>query len=185
MDQNTTPNNNVTIPTAPRSSVAAGLLGIFLGGFGAHNWYLGQKTKGLIHICLTGGGFVIMILGSILVGLGAGSRIALFVALGGFLAFIAYIAVLGSSIWGLVEGIMLLIQGDAGLAAKGYTVAAPVAYTQPAQPAQDAQPAQPAETPAASSASTDSAKPASTSTSTSKSSAKSDSKKSPKSSSKK
>lgn len=142
MEQNNpTPTNNVMAPTGVKSSVAAGLLGIFLGAFGAHNWYLNQKTKGIIHLCLTCGGFIVMMLGSVLLGLGASSRLPFFVILGGLLAFVAYIAMLGSGIWGLVEGIILLAQGDAGLAAKGYTVAAPMTYAQPAQPAQPTQPA--------------------------------------------
>ena len=58
--------------------------------------------------------------------------------------FLSYIAIMGSGIWGFVEGIIILVQGDAALAAKGYTVAAPVAYAQPAQPAQPAAPATPA-----------------------------------------
>ena len=134
MDQNNTTSNNTFATTGVKSSVAAGLLGIFLGAFGAHNWYLGQKTKGIIHICLTGGGFIVMMLGSILLGLGASAHMAVPALLGGFLAFIAYIAMLGSGIWGLVEGIILLAQGDAALAAKGYTVATPVSYNQPTQP---------------------------------------------------
>lgn len=147
MEQNNpTPTNNVMAPTGVKSSVAAGLLGIFLGAFGAHNWYLNQKTKGIIHLCLTCGGFIVMMLGSVLLGLGASSRLPFFAILGGLLAFVAYIAMLGSGIWGLVEGIILLAQGDAGLAAKGYTVAAPMTYAQPTQPVQPAQPATPAAT---------------------------------------
>ncbi len=147
MEQNNpTPTNNVMAPTGVKSSVAAGLLGIFLGAFGAHNWYLNQKTKGIIHLCLTCGGFIVMMLGSVLLGLSASSRLPFFAILGGLLAFVAYIAMLGSGIWGLVEGIILLAQGDAGLAAKGYTVAAPMTYAQPTQPVQPAQPATPAAT---------------------------------------
>ena len=45
-----------------KSATTAGLLGIFLGTVGAHNWYLGEKTKGIIHVCITGGGFLLMII---------------------------------------------------------------------------------------------------------------------------
>ena len=37
----------------PKSATTAGLLGIFLGAFGAHNWYLGEKNKGIAHVCMT------------------------------------------------------------------------------------------------------------------------------------
>lgn len=37
----------------PKSKIAAGLLGIFLGAFGAHNFYLGFSTKAVIQLLLT------------------------------------------------------------------------------------------------------------------------------------
>ena len=55
-----------------KSKLAAGLLGIFLGGFGVHRFYLGYTTIGIIQIIVT----------VLTCGLG--------------------------SIWGLVEGIMIL-----------------------------------------------------------------------------
>jgi len=36
-----------------KSKVAAGLLGIFLGSFGVHNFYLGYTTKAVIQLVLT------------------------------------------------------------------------------------------------------------------------------------
>lgn len=36
-----------------KSKMAAGLLGVFLGGFGIHNFYLGYTTKGIIQLILT------------------------------------------------------------------------------------------------------------------------------------
>ncbi len=35
-----------------RSKIAAGLLGIFLGGFGVHKFYLGQIVWGIIYLLL-------------------------------------------------------------------------------------------------------------------------------------
>src|SRR5215218_1174928 len=55
-----------------KSKMTAGLLGIFLGGFGVHNFYLGNTNKAIIQIVVT------------LVTCGIGS------------------------IWGLIEGIMIL-----------------------------------------------------------------------------
>ena len=43
--ENATPN---ATPPAPKSKVVAGLLAIFLGGFGIHKFYLGYTTPGLI-----------------------------------------------------------------------------------------------------------------------------------------
>lgn len=39
--------------TGTKSKMAAGLLGIFLGGWGIHNFYLGYTTKAIIQIILT------------------------------------------------------------------------------------------------------------------------------------
>lgn len=41
------------VGTPLKSKMAAGLLGIFLGAFGVHNFYLGYTTKAVIQLCLT------------------------------------------------------------------------------------------------------------------------------------
>lgn len=73
-----------------KSKVAAGLLGIFLGGLGVHNFYLGNTSRGLIQVlvCLIGG--------IVTCGLAAAAM----------------------EIWGLVEGIMILT-GSINTDAKG------------------------------------------------------------------
>lgn len=60
--------------------MAAGLLGIFLGGFGIHNFYLGFTNKALIQLLVS------LIGGVITCGL----------------------ATVAMEIWGLVEGIQIL-----------------------------------------------------------------------------
>ena len=45
-----------------KSKLAAGLLGIFLGGFGVHNFYLGYMTKAIIQVCMGAGGFLLSFL---------------------------------------------------------------------------------------------------------------------------
>lgn len=60
---------------APKTKLVAGLLGIFLGGFGVHKFYLGDSKAGIIRLVVT------------VVTLGFGS------------------------IWGFIEGIMLLVNG--------------------------------------------------------------------------
>ncbi len=66
------------LPVDPqaKSKIAAGLLGIFLGGFGIHRFYLGYTQIGVIQIVVT----------VLTCGLG--------------------------SIWGLVEGILILVGQD-------------------------------------------------------------------------
>lgn len=63
----------------PKSKIAAGLLAIFLGSLGIHNFYLGYKRNAIIQLCLT-------LIGWILCGLGP----------------------LVAGIWAFVEGIMIL-----------------------------------------------------------------------------
>lgn len=58
----------------PKSRMAAGILGILLGGLGIHNFYLGYTSKAIIQIVVT------------IVTCGIGS------------------------IWGLVEGILILVK---------------------------------------------------------------------------
>lgn len=89
--ENTTNTNNVAnngnseqthttyTNSVQKSKVCAGLLGIFLGCFGVHNFYLGFTGKGVAQLLLT-------LLGWVLCGLGP----------------------IAAGIWGLIEGIMLL-----------------------------------------------------------------------------
>ena len=39
--------------TQQKSKMAAGLLGIFLGAWGVHNFYLGNTSRGIIQIVVT------------------------------------------------------------------------------------------------------------------------------------
>lgn len=63
-----------------KSKIAAGILGILLGGLGIHNFYLGNTSRGLIQL------LVALIGGALTCGLAA----------------------IGMEIWGLVEGIQIL-----------------------------------------------------------------------------
>lgn len=45
--------NNIPNGVARKSKIAAGLLGIFLGGLGVHNFYLGYTGKAIAQICLS------------------------------------------------------------------------------------------------------------------------------------
>lgn len=111
-------NNNV------KSATTAGLLGIFLGSVGAHDWYLGNKKKGIIHVCLAASGFLVFLIASVILPSALSYRALLsWTGLISVLAMIATLMMSGNGIWGFVEGIMILTQGDAGLAKKGYNVA--------------------------------------------------------------
>lgn len=67
-----------------KEKTVAGLLGIFLGGYGVHNFYLGYTTKAIIQLCLA----VLGILTSWLL--------------------IGIVFAFAAGIWGLIEGIMIL-----------------------------------------------------------------------------
>lgn len=62
-----------------RSKIGAGLLGIFLGGLGVHNFYLGYTGKAVAQLLLTLIGWIFCLIGPFV-----------------------------SIIWGLIEGIMIL-----------------------------------------------------------------------------
>ena len=70
-----TTNNN----SEGKSKMAAGILGIFLGYFGVHNFYLGYTGKAIAQLLLT-------LIGWIACGIGP----------------------VAAAVWGLIEGIMIL-----------------------------------------------------------------------------
>ena len=88
-----------------KSKIAAGLLGIFLGSYGVHNFYLGYTKKAVLQLVLSVGGiigaWICYILG-----------IILSVVYIGFLFFIPAIALAAASsavgVWALIEGILIL-----------------------------------------------------------------------------
>ena len=81
-----------------KSKMTAGLLGVFLGAFGVHQYYLGNMKMFGIH------------LGAVLIGL-------VFLCIPG-INFISFILLIANWIWGLVEGIMILT-GNTKTDAKG------------------------------------------------------------------
>lgn len=102
--------------TNTKSATTAGLLGIFLGGFGAHDWYLGNKKKGLIHVLLAGAGLVLaLIVPAILSASMSILTVMQFGWLFMMLDLIGWGLMSASSIWGFVEGVIILSKGDATL----------------------------------------------------------------------
>lgn len=73
-------------PKEPKSKLVAGLLGIFIGAFGVHNFYLGYNTKAIIQVSVS---VACIILSCCTAG-------------------ITMLGLIGMEIWGLIEGIMIL-----------------------------------------------------------------------------
>lgn len=114
-----------------KSATTAGLLGIFLGSFGAHDWYLGRKKLGLVHVILFAAGFLLMLIGVFAEIFTVDTTYTYYryvteepAAWTVALTLIGTLIILGNSIWGFIEGIIILAQGDAVLAAKQQALAA-------------------------------------------------------------
>lgn len=110
-----------------KSSAVAGILGVFLGWAGGHDWYLGNTKKAITHVSLTVGGFLLLMVGIIIDNLTSGV-VALNI-LFKCLIIASYVIIIGNFVWGFIEGVIIIAQGDAGLAAKGYKVADPASTT--------------------------------------------------------
>ena len=61
--------SKAAVVNSEKSKVAAGLLGIFLGGFGIHKFYLGCTTAGVIMIAVWFFGLFLFALPSIIIGI--------------------------------------------------------------------------------------------------------------------
>ncbi len=67
-----------------KSKMAAGLLAIFLGSFGVHNFYLGNTKRAIIQLSCTIGGIILSCI------------------------FVGIFLVLAMEIWGIIEGVQIL-----------------------------------------------------------------------------
>ena len=83
-----------------KSKVVAALLAFFLGGFGVHDFYLGNKLNGLIKLLGTLVGIALMVIGVASAATAATTLPAL--------AIIGYVIVLGIGIWAFVDFIRIL-----------------------------------------------------------------------------
>ena len=83
-----------------KSKVVAALLAFFLGGFGVHDFYLGNKRNGFIKLIGTLVGIALMVIG--VAGAAAASTTV------PALAIIGYVIILGISIWAFVDFIRIL-----------------------------------------------------------------------------
>lgn len=103
----------------PKSKTTAALLAFFLGGFGVHNFYMGQKGRGLGHIALAVIGLLLMII-AVVAGVSSidttTGQISDEAAAGtGIGVILGYIVLIANSIWALVEFIMILVSKDNNL----------------------------------------------------------------------
>ncbi len=134
--QNNQPQNYGPAPSIPgmgnyKSATVAGLLGIFLGSIGIHDFYLGDKQKGIKHVILASVWVVADTLSGIILPNILSFRALLAVGwLLSILGVVGGICIAISSIWGLVDGIKILTAGDAGLARRGIPVAPQQSYGQ-------------------------------------------------------
>ncbi len=94
-----------------KSVEVAGVLGIILGSVGAHDWYLGNKKGAWAHVGLLILSVVLLIVGSIVLPLVNSSDTEISDKLG----IITMIILIGNAVWGVIAGVMILVQGRAGL----------------------------------------------------------------------
>ena len=73
--------------------VIAALLAFFLGGFGAHWFYLGERGRGMARLLVTLGGLLLFIIGAVMYVAAGGASI-----LGAAIAFIALLALFANQI---------------------------------------------------------------------------------------
>lgn len=108
-----------------KSATTAGLLAIFLGTLGAHEWYLGNKKKATIHLSLTAGGILLNFLAGFLPLMTGNLASAFTIGLtwSPILFSIGGLVLFASGVWAFIDGIRILIAGDQGLAMMGYQVA--------------------------------------------------------------
>lgn len=88
-----------------KSKIAAALLAFFLGGFGVHDFYLGNKRNGFIKLLGTILGIVLMVVG---IAAAATTTTATGLAALPALVIIGYIIIFGISIWAFVDFIRIL-----------------------------------------------------------------------------
>ncbi|MGP9723342.1 NINE protein [Corynebacterium sp. AOP40-9SA-29] len=121
-------------PLSRKSKVAAALFAFFLGGFGAHNFYIGNKGRAIAQLIIMVVSWVLMI-GAytlVFVGLEAEAYTSMagtvyyesndaMVGSGAVLLLLAAVMMLALCIWALVEFVLILVgSGRYGRDAEGY-----------------------------------------------------------------
>ena len=83
--------------------VIAALLAFFLGGFGAHWFYLGERGRGMARLLVTLGGLLLYIIGAVMIVAAGGASI-----LGAAIAFIGLLALLANQILVIIDLVNIL-----------------------------------------------------------------------------
>ena len=83
--------------------VIAALLAFFLGGFGAHWFYLGERGRGMARLLVTLGGLLLFIIGAVMYVAAGGASI-----LGAAIAFIALLALFANQILVIIDLVNIL-----------------------------------------------------------------------------
>ena len=83
--------------------VIAALLAFFLGGFGAHWFYLGERGRGMARLLVTLGGLLLYIIGAVMVVAAGGASI-----LGAAIAFIGLLALFANQILVIIDLVNIL-----------------------------------------------------------------------------
>ena len=83
--------------------VIAALLAFFLGGFGAHWFYLGERGRGMARLLVTLGGLLLFIIGAVMYVAAGGASI-----LGAAIAFIALLALFANQILVIIDLVKIL-----------------------------------------------------------------------------
>jgi len=107
-----------TVEYSEKSSLAAGLLGLFLGGLGVHNFYLKRTKRAVAQLCLFIAGillyvgfFVLMIVGGNTLAWsqpGVADSGFVLIVLGFVSIFLGIACLVATSIWSFVEALLLL-----------------------------------------------------------------------------
>ena len=90
-----------------KSKIVAALLAFFIGTFGIHSFYMGQKKKGFIQLGLT-------LLGTVLIIVGLASTVAATTTTTATIAGTAiagYVLLLGVGLWAFIDFIRILTGG--------------------------------------------------------------------------
>lgn len=83
--------------------VIAALLAFFLGGFGAHWFYLGERGRGMARLLVTLGGLLLYIIGAVMYVAAGGASI-----LGAAIAFIGLLALFANQILVIIDLVNIL-----------------------------------------------------------------------------
>jgi TM2 domain-containing membrane protein YozV len=96
-----------------KSKILAAVLAFFLGAFGIHSFYMGNKKKGLIQLGLGVGGIILTIVGLAKAVTAVASTTATTTPTVAIptLAIIGYIMLVGVSIWAFIDFIRILTGG--------------------------------------------------------------------------